>query len=535
MPQLSGPQRIFITGIGMITPYGCGSVPLFDALDRGTPAFGPLTQIDCSTIPVKVGGWIDESRLETAGLMHNKLRGMGKYVKLGVMAARQAIEDAALDLKTLPPERVGTFISSGTFGHNAEGLFSAFDVSRHPDGGLDLALMATEGIDCVHPWWLLSTISNNLIFFVTHFFNLRGPNSNVCNSAVGGAYALDRALESLRFGEIDLALVGGADCPLNWQLLSDLSRLQFTAEGAPEAVLPFHPYHPSACGTIFSEGAAFLILETEALVKQRQSPVYAEIAATALAGQFDELTRPHPEGRPFRQVLAELLGPANAGAFAVSPGSPGSVGASGTPNFPSSPGSTESSVAPGSPNFPRSPASAGSSGDARFPNSPGNAGPSGSPNSPNSPGSVGSPGSPSSPFCPGSPASSVFPGASAFPGSSPHSWPLQINGSAVGVRAWDQSELSALESIENFPGPVSFSALKTMLGHTFSASFLLETAIAAACLRRGRALPTVQLPPTVLPRLQRSATDPAPPLPRSILNLGQCFGGNTAGVLLHAV
>jgi 3-oxoacyl-(acyl-carrier-protein) synthase len=479
----------------MITPYGCGIAPLFDAFDRGTPAFGPLTQIDCSTIPVKVGGWIDEKHLESGGLMHNKLRGMGKYVKLGVMAARQAIEDAGLDLKTLPPERVGTFISSGTFGHNAEGLFSAFDVSRHSDGSLDLSRMAADGIDCVHPWWLLSTISNNLIFFVTHFFNLRGPNSNVCNSAVGGAYALDRALESLRFGEIDLALVGGADCPLNWQLLSDLSRLEFTAEGAPEAVLPFHPYHPSARGAIFSEGAAFLVLETEALVKQRQSPIYAEVAATACAGQFNDLTRPHPEGRPFRQVLAELLEPANLRPHADSL----NIGA-----------------APGSPDSPSSPVSVGFARPAHSINSPNIPNNSHSSDSPVSPGTTGSTLGSNSASVSGSPhilSSSDFPESSGAPGQTRRRAALQINGSAVGIPAWDQSELFALKSFESLPPDVSFSALKALLGHTFSASFILETAIAAACLRRHRALPAFVLPAAAVPRFQQSAADPARPFP----------------------
>lgn len=307
-------ERLAITGVAALTPWGEGLAALREGLHRGQPAYGPLTALDCRTLPVKVGGWIPELAADRLGRFHNKLKGMGKYVKLGVLAAQQAMAAAGLATARPGPERIGAFVASGTHGHNAEGLFPAFAVADDGTGRLDMGKLLSEGIDRVHPWWLLATISNNLIFFVTHFLDLRGANSNYCNSAVAGAYALDRAAESLRRGEVDVALVGGADTPLNWQALSDLAQLGLLAEGEAAAVLPMRPFAAGAAGTVLSEAAVFLVLERAGDARQRGARVLAYLDAIALYGGFAQLERPAADGHETARVLGELLAAVPAGA-----------------------------------------------------------------------------------------------------------------------------------------------------------------------------------------------------------------------------
>ncbi|MFZ2958209.1 MAG: beta-ketoacyl synthase N-terminal-like domain-containing protein [Candidatus Ozemobacteraceae bacterium] len=425
-------ERLLITGIGLVTPFGTGREPFATALKEGRIGYRSLVDVlDVSTWPVRVGGWVPEVGPEQLGLFHNKLRGMGKYVRLGILAAQQALADAGIVSGSVDPTRIGAFVASGTNGQNAEGLFPAFDLSRDKASlqteSLDLRKLGAEGIDRVHPWWLLGTISNNLIFFVTHVLGLKGPNSNVCNSAIAGASMIDRAMESLRQGELDVALVGGADTPLNWQMISDLSSLGVLAEGTPEQVLPLRPFGGGSQGTILSDGAGFLVIERESFAKKRGRNAGIQIVDTAFSGSFLDPVAPSSDGVDTRMVTESLLEHVEKNGL------------------------------------------------------------------------------------------------------------VQVNTSAMGLPNWDSAELLGLISAAGTAGStrrLAIGAAKHLLGHTWSISFILETIASAIALEEGFGL---VLPPN-------SPASLAAPLARApqgrfdhswALNLGQCFGGATAGALLH--
>lgn len=421
-------QTAVITGIGVVTPYGSGRDALVAGLNSGRPAYGPITAFDVSTWPVKTGGWIPDVGAETLPRFHNKLRGMDKYVRLGVLAAQSALADSGIEPGVIPPHRFGAFIASGTNGHNAEGLFAAFDESRGSDGRLDLAKLASDGIDRVHPWWLLGTISNNLIFFVTHFLRLEGANSNVCNSAVAGAAMLSRAVEAVETGEVDAALVGGADATLNWQLISDLSRLGLLARGDSASVSPLRPYIPGAAGTILSEAAVFLVVERAADAALRGRKPLAAIRQTAVHGSFRDPIHPSADGHETAIVMDRLL--------------------------------------------------------------------------------------------------------KAIPPSDQTPAPILVNAAGTGLERWDTSELAGLHAAARAHPEARcvVGSSKPMLGHAYSVSFLLETAVTVLAMQGACPIP---LP--ISPHLPAglAAAGAAPERHAWAINLEHCFGGNTAGVLLH--
>ncbi len=415
--------RIVITGLGLVTPYGTGPDGIIAGIGSSRPAYGPLTAIDASTMPVQVGGWVPEVTPAQLGVGHNKLRGMGKYVKLGLVAATAALEHAGLRQRPPAPDRIGAFIATGTHGHNAEGLFAAFADSAGENDRLDLRKLGSDGVDRVHPWWLLTTISNNLIFFVTHILGIEGANTNCCNSGIAGAYALERAVTALRCGEIDVALVGGADTPLNWQMISDLAQIGVLAEGDAATVLPMRAFHAGAPGTVLSDAGAFLVLESERHAAARQAKPLAEVRAVALHGEFTDPIHPAADGRETAAVMTRLL--------------------------------------------------------------------------------------------------------ADVPGDEM----VQINAAATGLARWDTAEAAGLATA-GAGRNVAVGSAKPWLGHAWSVSFIVETAVSVLMLQHqlGLGLPTITGSNAELALHQA----PNGTLPHAwAINLGQCFGGNTAGVLLH--
>ena len=418
-------EPVVITGLALVTPYGVGWLPVLEGVKQGRTGYGPLTAIDCHTWPIQAAGWVADPPSDSLGVFNNKLRNMGKYVRLGVMATRLAMQSARIEAGGFVSERFGAFIGTGTHGHNAEGLFSAFALSRDANDQMDLRLLGQDGIDRVHPWWLLSTISNNLIFFLTHFFQLKGPNTNCCNSAIASAHALDRAMEALHLGEVDYALWGGADCPVNWQLLSDFAVMGFSAEGPPEKTVPMRPYSPRASGPVMSDAAAFAILETRSHAEKRGVSPIVGISQPTFAGSNLDALEPAADGRDTRQVVAALL------AKRRNPGIP-----------------------------------------------------------------------------------------------------FQVHLSGTGLERWDNSELAGLRE---FPGRESWrvSSGKAWVGHSFAASFAVETLMAAMALKENVGL---GFPADAETLGECSLLPASAQLHHSeAMVLGQCFGGNTTGVLLHDV
>ncbi len=281
-----------ITGIGIISPLGDSIDSALAALKNKKSAIKKLEKNNYASMPVEYGGEISGEILAGYKLDPVKFKGFQNYVSYGVIAAGKALCDAKLtDANTgaslyggYAEHRRGAFVSSGVNGNNAEALFEAFSVSGAPGGGLDLNKFARDGALYIHPKWILTALSNNLIFFITSEFGLKGDNNNLTFSASGGAYMLDAAVRSLREGYCDMALVCGADSILNWQAVDELCKLGILNDKYISGAADSMPaYSSRARGALPSEGGAALVIERKKSAIARGAKIYAEIKA---CGQY---------------------------------------------------------------------------------------------------------------------------------------------------------------------------------------------------------------------------------------------------------
>ena len=159
------------------------------------------------------------------------LKLMSRAVQLGVAAVRQALTlDGTLD--AVPPLRRALFVGASPQTGDPEDLRPALDKALGPDG-FDLDRFAREGIDLIHPLWLVKGLSNNVLGFASAAHDLQGTNANWCDGDEGGWTAIVEGWDAVAEGRADLAVAGGADALIG-------------AEGLLGGV---------ACG----EGAAFLV------------------------------------------------------------------------------------------------------------------------------------------------------------------------------------------------------------------------------------------------------------------------------------
>ncbi|MGH9482441.1 MAG: beta-ketoacyl-[acyl-carrier-protein] synthase family protein, partial [Terriglobales bacterium] len=186
----------------------------------------------------------------------------------------------------LDPARTACFVGSPGHAGDRDELLPALDLA-YREHGLDLRIFGAEGIPTINPLWLLKSLANLVLYFVSLRLGAQGPNANICMSGAGGAMAVGEAFHSLRYDRADVAVAGGYESLLDEERLESFepSGLLYLGDGEPAAAS--RPFDRDRAGFVAAEGGAFVVLEEVTRAEQRGARIYGEIRGygTASTGQ----------------------------------------------------------------------------------------------------------------------------------------------------------------------------------------------------------------------------------------------------------
>jgi len=309
--------RILVTGTGAVCAAGMQPDAILDAVREGKSAIGPIRQWDTTGWPSRDAGEVADFNaraLVDDRKLHKLIRRtdlFGLYAAgaaidgSGIPAWRATLDDAAAAICS---DRTGVYVGSG--GGNYQNQYDFFPLMTEAGG--DLRTFGTELANTVNPMWLLRTLPNNVLGHIGIRHGLKGPNACITNHSVGGTLAVIEAMEGLRHGEAERAVAVGHDAPIEPQLVLYYHRLGLLAS---EALRPFDARHD---GSLFGEGAAALMLETEDSAARRNAPVHGEILGGGYACEAEGLVAIRDDGdgvvRAIREALDDAqLRPADVG------------------------------------------------------------------------------------------------------------------------------------------------------------------------------------------------------------------------------
>ena len=253
---------------------------IWNAVIESRSAIGPIAKWDASAWPIDVAGEI--SGVSKRTLVPN--RKLHKYLRLtdmyGLFAASRAIDESGFaahrdDLQEGPAatysDRSGVYVGSGGGAHETQ--YEYFPLLDAAAGSLET--FGRELDSNVSPMWLLQTLPNNVLCHVGINYGLKGANACFTSHSCSSLLAVIEAYEALRASEADRAVVVGHDA-----LIEPQSVLQYATAGllSREAIRPFDANRD---GSVFGEGAAAIVIETEASAKERSACVYGEVLAGA--------------------------------------------------------------------------------------------------------------------------------------------------------------------------------------------------------------------------------------------------------------
>jgi 3-oxoacyl-(acyl-carrier-protein) synthase len=257
--------EVVVTGIGLVTPLGCGADDILRAIERNetaaepSPFFPPLA---CPFYaPVRD---FDASRY----FPENKaLRLMNRDAQMAVVAARLAMEDSGVVPDALyPAEDIALYGATGLAGMPADEIARLVENAAAADGSLDLRRFGRVALKRIRPVLSFKILANMPICFVSIFESIRGPNAVYTPGEGQAAQAVAAGVQAVADGDAPCALVGG--CDVKTHAFSFAALDQF-------GVWDSWARHGNGC--IPGEGAAFLLLEERDLAVRRGARIYAGI------------------------------------------------------------------------------------------------------------------------------------------------------------------------------------------------------------------------------------------------------------------
>jgi len=266
-------ERIYVTGVGVVSSIGLGKEAFFRALAEGRSGISPVTAFDASSLGRRYAGEVKEFDARDH-LSSAELRRMGRCAAMAVAAARMAMEDAHLGAASLPDAR--TAVVMGTTMGEAR-ILEALDHEWIVGGerAVTRALIPQYG-------------SELLPIHVARGVGARGIVLALPAACAAGNYAISFGADLIRTGRVDVAITGAAEILQSLQF-SGFVRL---AAMAPEKCQPFDLNRQ---GLLLGEGAGLLVLEGEAHARRRGARLQAEVGGYGVSCDAYHITRPHPD------------------------------------------------------------------------------------------------------------------------------------------------------------------------------------------------------------------------------------------------
>ncbi len=293
-------RRVVVTGLGLVTPLGCGVETSWRRLVAGESGIRRIEQFDTSDLPAKIAGLVPTGdgpgAFRATDFVEPKdLRKNDLFIVYGIAAAEEALADSGWEPRSEEErERAGVLIGSGIGG-----------LKTIAETAVELA---NKGPRRVSPFFIPACLINLVSGQVSIRFGLKGPNHSVVTACSTGAHAIGDAARLIALGDADLMVAGGAEaavCRLGIAGFAAARALSTRFNETPEKAS--RPWDRDRDGFVMAEGAGVVVLEELEHARRRGARIYAEIRGYGLSGDAHHVTAPAPDGDGgYRSMRAAL-------------------------------------------------------------------------------------------------------------------------------------------------------------------------------------------------------------------------------------
>ena len=285
-------RRVFVTGIGIISPLGLDAQSTWAGLAEGQSGIDFITAFDTEGFDTRFAGEVKGFDPESY-LDRKDARRMDRFAQFAAVAAQQACRQAQLTPESIDPYRVGVIIGSGIGGIIT--LSQQFEV------------LSQRGPRRVSPFLIPMMLADMASAQVSMVTGSMGANYCTVSSCSSGADALGQGWEMIRRGQEDVVLAGGSEAPIYPVAVAGFNSMRALSRFNEDPKKASRPFDMQRDGFVIAEGSAVLVLESQESVERRGVPVLGELRGYGATSDAHHLTEPSPSGRSAAKAMKTAL------------------------------------------------------------------------------------------------------------------------------------------------------------------------------------------------------------------------------------
>ena len=287
-------KRVVVTGLGAVTPLGNNPKDTWEALLAGKSGAAPITHFDTTNFKTTFACEVKDLDVN-AFLDRKEARKMDRYTQLALIAAKQAVEDSAMDLEAEDKNRIGVVYGVGIGGIKTFEDEVTYYGAHREDGPK------------FNPFFIPKMIADIAAGQISIMYGFHGPNYITASACASSSNALADAFNLIRLGKANMIVAGGAEAAICETGVGGFNAMKALSTRNDEPEKASRPFSASRDGFIMGEGAGCLILEELEHAKARGAKIYAEMVGAGMSADAHHITASHPEGLGAKLVMQNAL------------------------------------------------------------------------------------------------------------------------------------------------------------------------------------------------------------------------------------
>jgi 3-oxoacyl-[acyl-carrier-protein] synthase II len=276
-------RRVVVTGMGAVSPLGNDVTSTWDGLVAGRSGIRRTQAFDPSRLNSQMAGEVRD--FDASHVLDRKdLRRIDRYIQFGLVAAREAMDQAGLPqrLEGEEAEQTGVILGTGLGGVGT--LIDAITTN------------VTRGPDRISPFFIPYGIPNIGAGQIAISFGMTGPNFTTVSACATGGHAIGEAWETIRRGDAETMIAGGSEAGIYEALVGGFAAMRALSQRNDDPEGASRPFDQGRDGFVIGEGAGVLVLEALDHAESRGAEPLAELVGYGATADASHVTLPAPGG-----------------------------------------------------------------------------------------------------------------------------------------------------------------------------------------------------------------------------------------------
>ncbi|MFK7863426.1 MAG: beta-ketoacyl-ACP synthase II [Pseudohongiellaceae bacterium] len=299
---------IVITGMGMLSPLGCGVQANWQRLLAGQSGIHTINRFDLTDVPIKIAGLVpDLNSDEEAGfdatqfVAPKELKKLDLFTVYGFAAAHEALTQA----NWFPDSDSDKMATATVVATGVGGLSTISNAQQTLDN---------RGPKRLSPFTAPAFLANMAAGNLSIKYGFRGPLGCPVTACAASLQAIGDGMRLIKSGEAEVALVGGAEACVNPLSLASFNALKALSPEQDSPECASRPFDQARNGFVMGEGAGIMVIETLDHAIARGATPLAIISGYGTSSDAHHITAGRPDGLGAAAAVESALKMANLGA-----------------------------------------------------------------------------------------------------------------------------------------------------------------------------------------------------------------------------